>query len=119
MQPLDKEATVMDLRPYLPGAVAHNGDVHPWPFPDGAFDVVMAFQVIEHLTDKAGFFAEARRLGRWCLISYPYRWKAGSACHQGLDDDVVAGWVGRSPDVRQQVGCRMIHVYDWRSHGEA
>lgn len=113
MQPLDKTATVMDVSAHLPGTVVHDAGRAPWPFADRQFDVVVACQVIEHVEPKAVFFAEARRVARWLLLSYPFRWKAGSACHQGLDDDVVQSWAGRGPDAKQQIGCRMIHLYDW------
>lgn len=34
----------------------------PLPFPDAAFDVVLSFQVIEHVYDEAAYLREARRV---------------------------------------------------------
>jgi 2-polyprenyl-3-methyl-5-hydroxy-6-metoxy-1,4-benzoquinol methylase len=35
-----------------------------WPLPDGAFDLVSAGEVIEHVTDTLGFFSQVRRVLR-------------------------------------------------------
>jgi SAM-dependent methyltransferase len=46
------------------------------PHPDGAFDLVVAFEVIEHLPDWRGFLAEVRRLLAACgqfVVSTPNR----------------------------------------------
>lgn len=46
------------------------------PLPGGAFDLVVAFELIEHLEDWAGLLAELRRVlaaGGECLISTPNR----------------------------------------------
>ncbi len=38
------------------------GDVTSLPFPPGSFDIVVAFEVIEHLEDWQGFLAEVERV---------------------------------------------------------
>lgn len=46
------------------------------PHPDGSFDLVVAFEVIEHLTDWRGFLQEVRRLlapGGQFVVSTPNR----------------------------------------------
>lgn len=46
------------------------------PFPDAGFDLIVAFEVIEHLADWRGLLAELRRVlapGGECLISTPNR----------------------------------------------
>jgi SAM-dependent methyltransferase len=46
------------------------------PFPDGAFDLIVAFEVIEHLEDWRALLAEARRLlapGGQFIVSTPNR----------------------------------------------
>ncbi|QFG21214.1 methyltransferase domain-containing protein [Actinomadura sp. WMMB 499] len=40
------------------------GDVHDLPFPDGAFDVVHAHQVLQHIADPVGALREMRRVAR-------------------------------------------------------
>lgn len=55
-------ATNLDLVG-LPGVdVVHDLDVAPWPFPDAAFDHVLAVQVFEHVADPLTFMAEAWRV---------------------------------------------------------
>lgn len=47
----------------LPGIdVVHDLDIFPWPFGDGAAELVRAFDVFEHVTDPLGFMAECWRL---------------------------------------------------------
>src|SRR5215472_3924255 len=41
---------------------AEQASVTQLPYPDAAFDLVVAFEVIEHLEDWRGFLAEARRV---------------------------------------------------------
>lgn len=41
-----------------------SADVYALPFPDGAFDVVHAHQVLQHLSDPAAALAEMRRVCR-------------------------------------------------------
>jgi 2-polyprenyl-3-methyl-5-hydroxy-6-metoxy-1,4-benzoquinol methylase len=44
--------------------------------PDGAYDLVVSFQVIEHLRDQAGFLAACARLtrpGGWVAVATPNR----------------------------------------------
>jgi len=115
--PIDSAAVCMDLRQYVAGGVVHDADRRPWPWPDNSFDLVASSQTIEHLRDREGYFRECRRLARWAVVCYPYRWTSGTACHQGLDETVMDGWAGRAATERRQVGCRMIHVYDWSSDG--
>ena len=38
------------------------GDIASLPFPSGSFEIVVAFEVIEHLEDWQGFLAEAERV---------------------------------------------------------
>jgi SAM-dependent methyltransferase len=52
------------------------GDVCATPFPGGRFDVVVAFEVIEHLPDAEAFLKEVRRVlapGGKLLVSTPNR----------------------------------------------
>jgi SAM-dependent methyltransferase len=44
--------------------VVHDLDRTPWPFDADSFEVVVAAQVIEHVADLPGFFAELHRICR-------------------------------------------------------
>lgn len=48
------------------------GDVVDMPFPDGAFDLVLCLEVLEHLRDPSPALAELCRVSRrWLLLSVP------------------------------------------------
>lgn len=60
----------------LPGVTFLQGSCASLPFRAGSFDLVVAFEVIEHLTQWRHFLEEARRVlapGGQCLISTPNR----------------------------------------------
>ncbi|HCF59595.1 MAG TPA: hypothetical protein DFS52_16570 [Myxococcales bacterium] len=44
--------------------VVHELDVHPWPFEDDAFDVILMSHVIEHVGDVVRLSQELHRIGR-------------------------------------------------------
>ena len=47
------------------------------PFPDAAFDVVLSFDVFEHIPDSDGHLSEVRRVlkpGGWYLLQTPNKW---------------------------------------------
>lgn len=58
--------------------VQHDVARGPWPIPDGAFDVVTALDVVEHVDDDAGLVAEMHRVLRpngVVVISVPsFQW---------------------------------------------
>jgi SAM-dependent methyltransferase len=60
----------------LPGLSFVQASCAELPFAAGTFDLVVAFEIIEHLQDWRGFLAEARRLaapGGQCVLSTPNR----------------------------------------------
>lgn len=70
------EATVAHVRARYPRVQMHHGNLANLPLPDASVDVVVNFQVIEHLWDQAQFVAECRRVlrpGGALLISTPNR----------------------------------------------
>jgi len=63
-------------------AVAVRGDAYRLPFPDNAFDVIVAAEVLEHLHDDARVFAELRRVlrpGGRIAVTVP-RWFPEKVC---------------------------------------
>jgi SAM-dependent methyltransferase len=58
-------------------AVAVRADAHRLPFPDGAFDVVILSEVLEHIPDDRGAIAEANRVlrpGGTLAVTVPRWW---------------------------------------------
>jgi len=65
---------------------------NPWPWQDGAFDLVIMLQVIEHVAHDTECLVmdECKRVGSHLLLSIPYQWTGGPLDHRGLDDSYVA-----------------------------
>ncbi len=57
-----RDDAVEEFRAANPGLEIHQGDLYALPFEDGAFDVVLALEVLEHLEDPAAAAAEMRRV---------------------------------------------------------
>jgi SAM-dependent methyltransferase len=70
------EATVAHVRSRYPGVEVVRGNLAELPLPDASVDVVVNFQVIEHLWDQAQFVAECARVLRpsgLLMVSTPNR----------------------------------------------
>jgi SAM-dependent methyltransferase len=70
------ELTVAHVRACYPRVDARHGNLAELPLPDASVDVVVNFQVIEHLWDQPQFVAECRRVLRsrgLLLMSTPNR----------------------------------------------
>ncbi|GAB93992.1 class I SAM-dependent methyltransferase [Gordonia rhizosphera] len=70
------ESAVAHTRRTYPDLVVHRGNLIDLPLADGSVDVVVNFQVIEHLWDQGRFIDECRRVlrpGGELLISTPNR----------------------------------------------
>jgi SAM-dependent methyltransferase len=58
-------------------ALAVRGDAYHLPFPDGAFDVVIASEILEHIPDDRAAMAEAMRVlrpGGRLVVTVPRYW---------------------------------------------
>jgi SAM-dependent methyltransferase len=78
-------------------AVAVQGDAHALPFPDGAFDLVIASEILEHIPDDAHAIGEAVRVlrpGGTLAVTVP-RWWPERVCWALSDEyhDVEGGHV--------------------------
>ncbi|OBB61449.1 SAM-dependent methyltransferase [Mycobacterium sp. 852013-51886_SCH5428379] len=70
------EATVAHVRARYPRVDVRHGNLAELPLPDGSVDVVVNFQVIEHLWDQPQFVRECHRVlrpGGLLLMSTPNR----------------------------------------------
>lgn len=57
-------AVNLDCSPRVSPDVVHDLNVRPWPFADGEFEQVQAFDVIEHLDDVPATMEELHRICR-------------------------------------------------------
>jgi SAM-dependent methyltransferase len=57
-------AVNLDIESSTSPDVTHDLNQRPWPFADASFDEVLAFDVIEHLTDIVGTMEEIHRVCR-------------------------------------------------------
>jgi hypothetical protein len=110
----------LDLRrPYAaPGVESRTCDLFQYR-PDGTFDLVTCFQVLEHVPDPVAFAGKLQELGRVIVVSVPYKWKKGkckSHVHDPVDEAKMRSWFGREPEfsyVATELNkiARLIHVY--------
>jgi SAM-dependent methyltransferase len=57
-------AVGIDLSPETDADIVHDLDVLPWPLESDSFDEILLQDVVEHLRDPYGVFAEIHRIGR-------------------------------------------------------
>lgn len=79
------QAICMARRQYgIPARHFLVADVGALPFRDGRFDVVLSFEVVEHVENVDGYFRELRRVlqpGGTCIVSSPNkRWFSPGLC---------------------------------------
>ncbi len=107
-QPLVIGADTMDRRVWPGGhepTFPHDATKTPWPIADGAYDLIVALQVWEHLTGfEREAFGELVRVARWAILSLPWGWP-GDNTHSGIDWPTVNEWTGnRMPVCRRICG---------------
>src|SRR4051812_39486596 len=71
----------------------------PWPIGGKRYDAVVALQVMEHLGDRqAAVFREMRRVARFAVLSFPYRWQTpNDPVHHDIDDTTIVRWTLNHP----------------------
>ena len=71
----------------------------PWPIGDKRYAAGAALQVWEHLDGKqAAAFAELRRVARFAVLSFPYKWNwPKDLVHHNIDDERIAQWTLNHP----------------------
>lgn len=119
---IDKIGNVIDqLRAKYPTGKFHSGNIPPLtPFSDNSFDVVITFQVIEHIRDDAAFLKEIHRVmkpGGLAIITTPNRpmslsrnpWHIREYTGKELGD--LAGKVFSKVDVKGITGNEKVMEY--------
>ena len=91
---------------------AHDITETPWPIADGAYDLLVALQVWEHLEGhQRAAWGEARRVARSIILSVPVYWDSPrDRTHHGIAFSDVSRWVGNAePDRTEIVGWTTRH----------
>jgi len=86
--------------------------------PEGAFDLVLCLQVLEHLEAPGPFARKLLRTGRIAIVSVPYRWPGwvtDEHVQDPVDESKLRSWTAREPiasSVVEDLGMeRLISVY--------
>jgi len=108
-----------DTMDWSRAGICHDAMSVPWPLADKAYDLFIALQVWEHLDGfQVEAFAEARRIARRGLLSFPVGWS--SPRHDVSAAQIDAWTHGTKPVRSEEVGSgdllRRIMLYDF---GEA
>ena len=74
----------------------------PWPIGTGRYDAAVALQVWEHLDGRQReAFAELRRVARFAVLSFPYKWRPAKGqkkdVHHDVTDETIAAWTLGAP----------------------
>jgi 2-polyprenyl-3-methyl-5-hydroxy-6-metoxy-1,4-benzoquinol methylase len=100
-----REEAVAEFRTRNPRLEIHQGDLYRLPFDDGAFDLVVALEVLEHLEDPRAAAAEMRRVSsRATVVTVP------------LEPAFRLGNLARGRYVRR-LGSTPGHVNVWSPYG--
>lgn len=76
----------------------HDATEKPWPISDKWYDLFIALQVWEHLSNKQSrAFREAIRISKAAILSFPYLWdcpkdNANYPEHHDIDEELIADW---------------------------
>lgn len=108
------DVTELDLfpRPAMRGVCADA--CAPLPFRDGAFDVVLSMEGIEHFEHQAGFVRECARVlapGGWLVLTTPNVLTLGARATHLLTGGKVLkqGFVNEVATLRARNGARLYH----------
>jgi hypothetical protein len=65
------------------------------------FDLCLCLQVLEHVPDAGVFSRKLLASARQVIVSVPYLWSGSCKyhVHDPVDDEKIAAWFGREPDV--------------------
>jgi hypothetical protein len=78
--------------------IFHDATVKPWPINDKKYDLFIALQVWEHLSNKqVRAFREVIRTSKMAILSFPYLWDvpqndANYPEHNDIDEDLIRDW---------------------------
>lgn len=81
----------------------HDATEKPWPVADKQYDLLIALQVWEHLSNKQSrAFREVMRTSKAAVLSLPYMWdcpkdNANYPEHHLIDEELIADWTFNIP----------------------
>jgi hypothetical protein len=98
----------------------HDATEKPWPIPDKAYDLFIALQVWEHLSNKQSrAFREVMRISKAAILSFPYLWdcpkdNANYPEHHQIDEELIADW---TLNIKPEQVVRIVRTGDRVSKG--
>ena len=97
---------------YLFSYPEHDLDKVPYKFNDKHFDLFIALQTWEHLTNQQEAFKEVMRISKHAILSFPYKWKHGDAQHRDIDERKIEKWTcGVKPVQTMLIKNRIIYRF--------
>lgn len=108
--PIVVESDTMDRRANLEPTIVHDACVTPWPI-NRHYDVFIALQVWEHLSNPQQAFQEVRSLASHAVLSFPYLWNCPkNPSHHGITKETIREWThGLEPQSIQIVPSQSNH----------
>lgn len=79
-------------------AILFNATEKPWSIEDKKYDLFIALQVWEHLSNKqARAFREVMRISKMAILSFSYKWDCPfqenhKSDHHMIDDELIGDW---------------------------
>jgi hypothetical protein len=83
--------------------ILHDATEKPWPVADKQYDLFVALQVWEHLSNKQSrAFREVMRISRKAVLSFPYLWNCPKNDpnypeHHMIDKELIGDWTLNVP----------------------
>jgi hypothetical protein len=121
-RPLIQGADLMDLTAHIPNVrFQHDASDVPWPVADKQYDLFVALQVWEHLSDyQREAFGEVIRCSRYALLSFPLNWNIPGDCHHSIDEALIEEWTLFVKPIRSiVVSNRLVALWDFTKDNQA
>jgi hypothetical protein len=88
-------------------SIIFNATEKPWPIKDKEYDLIIALQVWEHLTNKQSrAFREVIRTSKKAILSFPYLWDCHFKDnhrfdHHMIDEEIISDWTSNVKPMNQ------------------
>ncbi len=111
---MSDDSTIIELRPKNLGhkEIIHDLNNVPYPVKDKQFDLFIALQVWEHLSNQVDAFKEVKRISYNAILSFPYKWKDNKVHNISKDD--ISQWTSNINPVKIiSIQNRLIYIWSF------